>query len=155
MPDPDLGKTQQDVQLPRLSWYEQRRPPVGDDKSTTITLNWGKVGPAIGLLVFIGGIVTTAVNTAVSVSQYKAKIEEQARDIDILGRRVERLESKVTGMPALRMSLDDAQRRLAAVEVQGAAPLDTVPATETRYVRQPRPRDAAAGRTTATAPVPP
>lgn len=135
-PDPDLNKTQQDMRPPRLSWYEQRRPPVGDDKSTTITLNWAKVGPMIGLTVFIGGLVTTSVNAAVSVAQYKARIEASDRKLEEQQARIARLEEKLTRLEITQVLVDRLQGRVAALEEDLES--STPPAFEAPTERYPR-----------------
>lgn len=112
----DFTKTKQDLQPPRMSWYEQRRPAVGDDKSTTITLNWSKVGPMIGLVVFIGGLVTTSVNAAVSVAQYKAQIEASERKLEEHQTQITRLQEQVTRLSALQEVTRALQNRMAALE---------------------------------------
>lgn len=112
----DFNKTQQDLKPPRLSWYEQRRPSVGDDKSTTITISWAKVGPAIGLVVFIGGLVTTSVNAAVSVAQYKAQIEATERKVEEQQAQLRQLQEQVTILRANQELVERLQSRLAALE---------------------------------------
>jgi hypothetical protein len=115
---PDKNKTDLDMPPPRLSWYEQRRPSVGDDKSTTITLNWGKVGPMIGLVVFIGGLVTTSVNAAVSVAQYKAQIEANDRKLEEHQAKIDTLSRQVVELQTAQGLLERLQGRLAALEAE-------------------------------------
>lgn len=115
---PDKNKTDLDMPPPRLSWYEQRRPSVGDDKSTTITLNWGKVGPMIGLVVFIGGLVTTSVNAAVSVAQYKSQIEANDRKLEEHQAKIDTLSRQVVELQTAQGLLERLQGRLAALEAE-------------------------------------
>ena len=115
---PDKNKTDLDMPPPRLSWYEQRRPSVGDDKSTTITLNWGKVGPMIGLVVFIGGLVTTSVNAAVSVAQYKSQIEANDRKLEEHQAKIDTLSRQVVELQTAPGLLERLQGRLAALEAE-------------------------------------
>lgn len=91
---------------------------MGDDKSTTITLNWGKVGPMIGLVVFIGGLVTTSVNAAVSVAQYKAQIEANDRKLEEHQAKIDTLSRQVVELQTAQGLLERLQGRLAALEAE-------------------------------------
>lgn len=102
-----------------------------NDKSTTITLEWAKVGPAIGLIVFIGGLVTTSVNAAVSVAQYKARIEANDRKIEEQQARIARLEEKITRLEASQDLIERLQGRIAALE----GPRLTTPAMDVQDLR--------------------
>ena len=141
MAKPDFEKTQQDMPTPRLSWYEQRRPAVGDDKSTTITLNWAKVGPMIGLIVFIGGIVTTSVNAAITVASYKARVDASEHKLQEQQTKIDHLEEQVTRLQAVQETLERLQGRMAALEAAtpAEAPASAGNPSPSRNTRRPGP----------------
>lgn len=111
---------------------------MADDKSTTITISWAKVGPAIGLVVFIGGLVTTSVNAAVSVAQYKAQIEASQRRIEEHQTQITRLQEQVTRLSTVQEMLDRLQGRMAELENVANLPRDSIPVSATTRVRPPR-----------------
>jgi hypothetical protein len=117
---------------------------MADDKSTTITISWAKVGPAIGLLVFIGGLVSAMVNTMLTIASYRSRLETAEVQLREQSSATRAMQAELVALRAQQELLARLQGRLAALE-EGQVPVEMPLERTPRFVRSnPVARTAAA-----------
>lgn len=129
---------------------DDRRTTVDNSGDrTTVVINWTKLVSALGVLTVLGGLVTTSVQAAVTVAEYKAQIVAHDQKIREQEASIATLRTQVSMLQATQSLLERLQGRIAALETYTT----TEPATEvtteyagrnTRYART-APRSYAAG----------